>query len=219
MSPELWSSAGLATAGVWLSAALTLMVFTYLAGDNPLYRAVEHLLVGAGAAYGLVLAIREVLMPRLLGPLTAGGPGLAFLLPLLLGVLLLTRPRVGGRSWASVGLAYLVGASAGVGLGGALAGTLAPQLLSAAADASGGGPSGVLAAAVTVLVLLHFHFGQRPSLGRWPLPARAWALVRLAGRLALLAALGGVFALTALSRFALLLARLDFLVSQWLQLR
>ena len=36
--------------GTWLATLLTIIVYTYLLGDNFLYRLAEHLFVGSAAA-------------------------------------------------------------------------------------------------------------------------------------------------------------------------
>lgn len=222
MTPEVWSSPEAVVAGVWAAAALTLMAFTYAVGDNPLYRIVEHLFVGVAAAYGLVVAVHHVLVPRLAGPVLAGQPPDLRLAPaLLLGLLLLGRGTGSGSS-SVLAVALLVGSAAGLGLAGAAAGTLVPQTLAASGLLPGAGPAllnGGVSLTLTVLVLLYFHFGERPSLGRWPLPGGLWRGTRRLGYLGLMAALGGVLGVTALSRFSILVARLDFLLSQWLHLR
>ena len=56
------------TLGVALGLALTLMVYSYLLGDNPLYRLAVHLLVGVGMGYASVVIIFRVLYPTLIAP-------------------------------------------------------------------------------------------------------------------------------------------------------
>lgn len=51
-------------AGV-VSLALTLMVLSYLLGDNPLYRLAVHILVGTTAGYITVVAFESVILPWL----------------------------------------------------------------------------------------------------------------------------------------------------------
>ncbi|MEN4099916.1 MAG: hypothetical protein ROW52_08335, partial [Anaerolineaceae bacterium] len=48
---------------------LTLMVFSYLFGDNPLFRLTTYLFIGVTAGFSAVMVIYHVLMPRLLFPL------------------------------------------------------------------------------------------------------------------------------------------------------
>ena len=37
--------------GVWCIVLLTLSIFSYLYGDNPFYKAAEHIFVGVSAGY------------------------------------------------------------------------------------------------------------------------------------------------------------------------
>lgn len=51
-----------------LGAALTLCIFSYLLGDNPLFRLALHIFVGASVAYVCVIALQTVLLPVLSPP-------------------------------------------------------------------------------------------------------------------------------------------------------
>src|SRR5437867_4655624 len=99
---------------VWIAALLTLFAFSFLYKDNPLYKFAEHLFVGVSAGYYIVLNFWTVVIPNLWDPLVvtftghdpvthavvvqSGGHFAAsigdyrgwFLLPALLGLLLLT---------------------------------------------------------------------------------------------------------------------------------
>ena len=48
---------------------LTLAIFSFLYGDNPFYKVAEALLVGVSAAYWMVVAFWDVLVPNLMGKL------------------------------------------------------------------------------------------------------------------------------------------------------
>ena len=61
ISPEILTA--------WISAFLTLAIFSFLFNDNPLYKAAEHLFAGVSAGYGIVLAYWQFLRPSLLGKL------------------------------------------------------------------------------------------------------------------------------------------------------
>ena len=61
ISPEILTA--------WISAFLTLAIFSFLFNDNPLYKAAEHLFAGISAGYGIVLAYWQFLRPSLLGKL------------------------------------------------------------------------------------------------------------------------------------------------------
>src|SRR6266545_5863823 len=108
---------------------LTLMVFSYLIGDNPLFRIAVYLFIGVSSGYAATVVVNYVLMPRFtsLQPNDINQLILA-IIPLLLGVTLLAKlsPRI---SWiGNFAMAVLVGVGAAVAIGGALLGTLMPQL-------------------------------------------------------------------------------------------
>ena len=108
---------------------LTVMVLSYLIGDNFFFRLAAYLLVGLTAGYLTVLLINQVLWPHLIQPLTTGAwPEVLWLVvPAVLSLLLLLGqiPRFSGV--ARVPLAFLVGLIAALAIGGAVFGTLVPQ--------------------------------------------------------------------------------------------
>jgi len=57
--------------GTLVAAILTLFVFSYLLGDNVLYRLAEHLFVGATVGYITVVVFHTVISSKLLIPLVA----------------------------------------------------------------------------------------------------------------------------------------------------
>ena len=104
----------------------TLFIFSYLIGDNPLFRIAIYIFVGVSAGYVASVAFRQVILPDLLTPLVTGKTLL--IIPLILGVLLLTKvsPRLTQLGMPT--MALLVGVSAAVAVGGAVTGTLFPQI-------------------------------------------------------------------------------------------
>lgn len=113
---------------IWtiISFLLTLLIFSYVLGDNPLFRLASYLFVGVTAGYIAVLVIYQVILPRLIWPLMDGT--WLLVVPAILGLLLIARlfPRfsmLGGPS-----MAYLVGLGAAVTIGGAVMGTLINQI-------------------------------------------------------------------------------------------
>lgn len=221
------SIAGLLDAvGVWVAVVLTLFVFSYLLGDNVLYRLAEHMFVGVAVGYAVVVAFHTVLASKLLMPIVeALGDGdwgrLALLLiSLVLGLLLLTKPFK-ALSWlGSLSVAVLLGVGAALAIGGALLGTLIPQV-NATADVmhyvASYGPrlglfSGIVVLVGTAGVLLHFHFGAGRE-GR--LAGFRDGLVRTwggLGRWFIFIAFGAILATTFMSRLSLLVGRVQFLL-------
>lgn len=115
---------------------LTLMVFSYLINDNPLFRIAVYLFIGVASGYAATVVWQYVLVPKLVIVLQSTDPNvwLLTLLPLLLGFTLLAKlfPKL---SWlGNFAMAVLVGVGAATALGGAVLGTLIPQV-GAAIDA------------------------------------------------------------------------------------
>jgi hypothetical protein len=161
--------------GAFVGFVLTLCVFSYILGDNPLFRVASYLFVGAAAGFVAVAAFYSVIWPRLLQPLLFGSQPerLMALVPLLLCILMMLRifPRFSGL--ASPALAYLVGVGAATAIGGAVLGTIFPQIgaTASAFDVNGIASSGknvalellngLIILAGVVLTLGYFQFGQR----------------------------------------------------------
>lgn len=117
---------------VALGAVLTLFIFSYLLGDNPLYRLALHILVGVSVAYVFIVALRSVILPVISPPEATESDvrviWIVSMVGVLLGALLLIR-GIRGLSWLSdIPVSILLGVGVGVALAGAVLGTLLPQL-------------------------------------------------------------------------------------------
>jgi hypothetical protein len=79
--------------GAFTGFILTLLIFSYLFGDNVLFRFAVHLFVGVAAAFMAAVAFYSVLWPRLVEPILYGLPieRLLALVPLALSVLLIAK--------------------------------------------------------------------------------------------------------------------------------
>lgn len=223
------SSDGAHLVGTWVAALLTLAVLSYIVGYNSVFRLAEHLFVGITAGYAAAVAWNSVLWPRLLKlwqePVAHWHYGLFF----ALGLLLLARSLPRLSALANLPLAVLIGAGAGLALGGALLGTLLPQTRAAIVSVSpgryGGGLAGwgaalsaLLLALCTVAVLAMFTY-QRGGPGR--LGRLGNNVLRLAGglgRKVVMIAFGALLAGAAVTFFSLLQSRLAFLIYDWLGL-
>jgi hypothetical protein len=121
--------------GPVVAAVLTVMVLSYLIGDNPLFRIATHVFVGVAAGYAGALALRNVLVPGLVTPLASAGLSaltnthliLTVIVPWLLVGLLLFKLSASTARLGSLPVAFLVGVGAAVVVGGAITGTLIPQ--------------------------------------------------------------------------------------------
>jgi hypothetical protein len=198
------------TVATWTAALVTILVWAYLFGERRFFRLAQHLLAGLATGYLVLLAIREVLVPRLLEPIGSGSAN-----PLLYVAALLALAMVGAawlpRSIVAVPVAVLVAATAAFALGGAVAGTLMPQLgASLIAPGLGAGQlvGSAISLAITVLVLTAFLHGAPRS--------RMLVGAAGAGRWLLLGGIGGWLGFLLVSRLSLLVDRVAFLLNGWL---
>lgn len=141
---------------------LTLLVFSYLIGDNPLFRLAIYLFIGVSSGYAVAAIWQYVLLPKLITPLQSGNANESTLaiIPAVLCLSLLAKlsPRI--SSVGSVAMAILVGVGSATAVAGAVLGTLIPQAQAAMTFGSGamGFLEGVVMLAGTVLVLGSFQF-------------------------------------------------------------
>ncbi|MBK9925951.1 MAG: hypothetical protein IPP66_11760 [Anaerolineales bacterium] len=154
---------------------LTLMVFSYLIGDNVLFRIAVYLFIGVASGYAAAVVVQYVLKPKLLDPIPSllNDPlqlaSLMIIVPFVLSLSLFAKllPRI---SWmGSFAMALLVGVGAATAVGGAVVGTLIPQVRASAGafdiQALGGLPKaipglveGTVMLLGTVLTLAYFQF-------------------------------------------------------------
>jgi hypothetical protein len=212
--------------GAFAGFILTLLVFSYLFGDNVLFRFTVHLFVGVAAAFMAAVAFYSVLWPRLVEPILFGMPveRMLALVPLVLGVLLLGKasPRFAG--WGAPVMAFLVGVGAATAVGGAISGTLFPQvqasinLLDTESIVTSGRSlewelfNGAIILLGTVFTLAYFHFYVRS-------PRPFWIQgLTMVGKIIIAIALGVVFAGVYSAALTALVERLSSLVTflMWL---
>jgi len=154
---------------------LSVMVLSYLIKDNFLFRLASHIFIGVTAGYVLTLIFRQILWARAVIPLIEGSwlQRAWMIIPLLLVLLLILGqfPRYSGLS--RFPLAFLLGLTAAVVIGGAIFGTLIPQV-GAIVDAFDPNEwyaeqdqvwikilDAVLMLVGTLGVLGYFHFGRK----------------------------------------------------------
>lgn len=152
----------------FIGLILTLLVFSYLIDDNPLFRVAIYLFIGVFSGYAATAVWHYVLVPKLFSQLGDINQLFLLIIPLILSFSLLAKlsPRI---SWVgNFAMAVLVGVGAATAVGGALIGTLLPQAQAAmdVFDLTSTGGSGFLVRLFegtvmflgTVLTLASFHF-------------------------------------------------------------
>ena len=227
------------TVGIIIAAGLTLIMYSFLYRDNPLFKIAENLYVGVTLGYGAILTWRLSLRPEVYDPLFRAPTNAALYeallhraVPITLGLLLLTRVSR-KRGWLSrYSYALIVGWGAGIGIpivahsyvfkqleaavsplqGTAAGSTPAPAVFSQAWLLNFAFPvAGALVILVgTVAVLFYFFFSIEHK--------RAGGAFSRVGIWFLMVSFGASFGYTVMGRLSLLIGRVRFLLFEWLKL-
>ena len=101
--------------GAWVATGLTLLIFSFLYKDNPLFKLAEHLYVGVSVGYVIVKTYDTVIMQLIVKPIV-DNKEFALLIPVAIGMLMLTR-YVPKAAWMSrYAFAFIVGMGAGLAI-------------------------------------------------------------------------------------------------------
>lgn len=214
---------------IWVGAFFTLCILSFLYDDNPFYKFAEHVFVGVSAAYWMAVGFWTIIVPNLLGKLTpwlVDGliPGLAgapshyhYVIPLILGLLLV------GRLWGPLGvysrwpLAFIVGTTAGLNFVqylksdfmSQIAGSVVPLIAMTDGQFSAGQTLGNLVIFVGVVCGLIYFFFSKEHTGVFGFAGRVGIWI-------LMISFGASFGFTVMGRIALLVGRMEYLFGDWL---
>lgn len=219
--------------GLWVAALATLSVLSFLWGDNPGYRMVEAVVVGASAGYSMLVGFWEALVPNLFTKLMPGlvrmsvnpeisaseKPDWMMLIPLALSLMMLCRlfPKAAWISrWP---MAFFIGATAGLRLVANLEadfvrqiqGTIIPLFVLTDGRFDPAASLKNLTIFIGVLSSLTYFFFSLEHKG-------VVGKVSRLGVWFLMITFGAGFANTVMSRISLMAARLEFLFVDWLWL-
>lgn len=124
--------------GAIIGFLLTIMVLSYIIGDNFLFKLAVHIFIGVASGYAAVLILYNVLWHQVLVPLlqifTAGKTGgllnytIQVVPAVLLGIWMLTKLSARSSRWGTPVLAFLTGVGAATVVAGAVQGTIFPQV-------------------------------------------------------------------------------------------
>ena len=201
--------------GIWVAAALTFMIFSFLYKDNPVFKLGEHVFLGISLGYGWCIYYWNDIFPQAISPLfypeTAAERDWLVLIPIILGLFILLRvvPKL---AWLSrYSFALYIGGFAGIAVPTEIAGRFLPQLT---ATMNPIGPGWI--AAITQLVLLvgvfctvvffFFSLEHRGVVGQ----------IGRVGVLYIMVAFGAAFGYTVMARVSLLIGRCQFLLYEWI---
>jgi hypothetical protein len=169
----------------WASLVLTLLVFSYVLGDNVLYRLAIHVLVGVAAGYVAIVAVESVLWPWINDTIltvfedsgdtaTRFAMGAVGIVPFLIGVLLLFKASSRLAPIGNLGLAFIIGVGTAVAIVGAAAGTILPLAQDAGESVGDNTANGIVILVGTICTLVYFQYLAVRRAGKieQPLPIR-----------------------------------------------
>jgi len=211
--------------GLWLAALLTLAIYSFLYGDNPIYKFSEHIFVGVSAAYGAAIVYHQALIPKLVQPLSEGliQPLLAsdvsgivwtkatLVIPGILGILIFGRFFRGYQWLSRWPIAFVMGLGAGLSIPRSIQSLVLKQMhgtMQPVWPLTGGGFDNLLLIVGVICTLAYFYFSlpHRGVLG---------GMSRV-GIWFLMIGFGAGFGNTVMARISLLIGRLEFLLYEWL---
>ncbi|MFQ5806028.1 MAG: hypothetical protein ACE5I3_06220 [Phycisphaerae bacterium] len=214
--------------GEFIAALLTLGIFSFLLGDNRLYRLTEAFMIGGIMAYVIIEKWDRVIKPDWVEPIVAGAqPGgnhwdLFWLVLLVPGCLWYCVYSKKYRWMNQLVVALFIGCAVGPQFGDQV-GIIVPHVLDTVQSVWPFVPERVTGQTafsmerfehlvfviVMVLSLLYFIFFFRPK-------TRAGRGVSYAGRLAMMIGFGAMFGNTVNTRLSWLAPRIGYLLDDWL---
>ncbi len=204
--------------GLWAGLILSLMIFSYVLGDNFLYRLAIAVFVGLAAGYVTIVTVESVLMPWLNATLltreSSVGERLLGIAPFILGLLLLVKASPGVGRLGNLALAFLIGVGAAVALVGALTGTLLPLAVSTGRMANLDLINGFLLVLGVISTLLYFHYLGRRLPGGEVRRALAIRFFGAIGEGFIVVALGALYAGAIITGLTIFSERLAFILSR-----
>jgi hypothetical protein len=182
--------------GTIIGFVLTLMVFSYIFGDNALFRLATHIFIGVAAGYAAVVVVYNIIYPMLANPgneLVRLGP------PLFLGVWLLTKTSPRLSRLGNPVVAFLVGVGAAAAISGALLGTIYPLVNQSTRELTDRSLTdaikfGILILVGTIATLVYFHYGAHPTPSGATKRSAPIEIISTIGQAFIMIALGAIFA-------------------------
>ncbi len=147
-----------------ISLILTLVIFSYLLDDNPLFRLAVSIFVGLAAAFTVSVTLQSVILPL---TRSSGGDALILVFSGILTLLLLLKPLRSIRVFTNISLGFLIAVGVAVSIIGAISGTLIPIVAQTVSINSSDGAFNLLSSIVIVIgvisTLLYFSYGSQKS--------------------------------------------------------
>lgn len=206
---------------------LTVLVLSYVIGDNVLFRLAIMIFIGASTGYAAVMIIYQVLIPRLINPLMTvpGNERALLIVPAVLAILLLFKLSRKLTRLGNPAMGILTGVGAAVAISGAVSGTIFGQAGGAVApfdlsDVSNAGAissrlfGGFVLLVGTISSLAFFHFGARKQTDGSKDTQPQWIQVLgKVGQVFIAITLGALFAGVLSASLSALIERLSFILN------
>jgi hypothetical protein len=203
--------------GVWVGAISTIAVYSYLYKENPLFRALEYILIGLTVGQLSVAGYNNIL-DMAVKPLAGGKLIAAF--PIILGVLLYMR-WIKGAEWLSrIPIAFMVSVAATLTITGQIQASVIQQIRATMVPMKG--INDFLVMLGVVGTLCYFFFVPLPgdsADGKTKgVLSQIAGLLAVVGRYTMMVAFGAAFGAGVMSRIGLFIGRLQFLFQTWIPL-
>ena len=214
---------------IWIAAAATLGIFSFLWKENPIYRFFEHLFMGLSLGWGIVLTWTRNLEPRWFKPLfgldvppdgSYNYLNLFWILALFVGVMwyfIFTRRL----KWiARIVIGFFIGVGAGLGIQGFFRLYL-PQITASfkslwpTRESTG---DTLRAARDNIVFLVTFYSSMVYFIFTFKREGPGLRNVATAGRWLMMIAFGAMFGSTVMARLSLFIERMYFLLGDWLRI-
>jgi hypothetical protein len=205
---------GLAVFEIWVAAFFTLAIFSFLYKDNPVFRLAEHVFAGVSVGYYIGLYWDTVIVQQLWVPLVQGEGLTRFwlIIPGIMGLLMFSRLSEKWSHLSRIGLAFIMGNTAGVFLLSELHGKVMYQMQATMVPQMTNHVPNYLLTGIVVLgvisTLIYFYFSKE-HVGALGVTARI-------GIWFIMISFGAHFGYTVMGRISLLIGRVYFLYHDWL---
>jgi hypothetical protein len=197
------------------------MVFSFIFGDNILFRIATHFFIGVTSAYVFILLINSVIIPKLITILFTEdlNQQLLILVPILLSLMLILKLFNKGSLIGNIPLAIMVGSGAAIILTSGFFGTLSPMVNMVTdnfAINSGNRLNifyGIYLVLGVISTLLYFRQTKSVNSNIFQEKTKLESILNYLGKFFIGTTLGSVFAGVIISSTIALIERINFIIN------
>ncbi len=187
----------------------TLLVFSYVLGDNFFYRLAVYVFAGLAAAYTSIVIVASVLLPLL-----DSQSGTILLLAALVLVAMLMLKPFPRLTWLSnLSLAFIIAVGSAIALMGAITGTLLPMTIATGSAIRSNLVAGTITVSGVITTLLYFQYLARRREDGTIVRGRLHQLLAAVGQAFIVITLGAIYGAAILTSLTILSERIGFLIS------